>query len=315
MKTKMQYTALIASLMLVMPYVAYADQGSISQYASQRLQIQMASMTCYNAYFTGYFNDVVTVINNATVTSSLSNDMTKLGTNFSALQADANAGNKTQFKTDVKTYDSNVRTANLDARTAIKNTHDKNVYSTLKSDMVQLKAVHKSCTSGVKQEQKAKLREQMFNKDLLHEQKITNKLAAHGANTTELNQTINLASNQIQAFETAVNNAQNSTQLEAALHSFCLYNGCKNPDNFHLAAKIAIESNQAQLNFLATKNSTSSYQVIVNQAQTDLNNAQTALDQVGSNKYQGTQSSDVWTSIKAATDLIHHLQQIVNHKH
>ena len=88
-----------------------------------------------------------------------------------------------------------------------------------------------------------------------------------------------------------------------------------NADNFHFAAVTAIQVDQVKLNVLATKNNTSSYQTMVSQAQTDIGNAQTALNQVGSSKYQGNQSNDVWNNIKAASDLIHHLQQIVNHKH
>ncbi len=315
MKPTTKYSAFIAAVLLVMPYVAYADQGSSSQYASQRLQIQMAAMTCRNTYVTGYLNDVVTVINNATITSTLTNtDIPKLGTDYSALQTDATANNAAQFKTDTKTYNTDTRTGNVDAHAAIKTAHNKTVYSTLRSDMKQLTSTYKSCLFGVKQ-QWAQLKGQMFNTALSHAQNMTNRLSSHGANTTALNQTINLASSQIQAFEAAVNSAQNSTQLQAALDSFCLYNGCKDPNNFHFAAKTAIDADQAKLNVLAAKNSTSSFQALVSQAQTDINNAQTALNQVGSNQYQGTQSSDVWTNIKAAADLIHQLQQIVNHKH
>ncbi|HXX06252.1 MAG TPA: hypothetical protein VEJ68_05460, partial [Candidatus Bathyarchaeia archaeon] len=74
------------------------------------------------------------------------------------------------------------------------------------------------------------------------------------------------------------------------------------------------DAGQAKLNTLATKNSTSTFQSIVGQAQSDLNNAQTELGQVGSDKYQGNQSSTIWTNIKAATDLIHQLQLMANHK-
>lgn len=60
---------------------------------------------------------------------------------------------------------------------------------------------------------------------------------------------------------------------------------------------------------------TSSFQALIGQAQTDITNAQTALSQVGANPYQGMQSSTVWNDIKAAADIIHQLQQMVNHKH
>jgi hypothetical protein len=305
----------VAVALLILPYAAYADQGTKSQYASQVLQLEMSVMTCRNNYVTGYLNDVASAINNATITSTLTGtDIPKIGSDYTSLQSDTTANNGAQFKTDTKAYSADTKTANLDSRSEIKTAHDKTVYSTLKSDLSQLKSTYNTCIFGVKQ-QYAQLKAQMFNSYLSHTQNMTNKLESHGENTTALGQTINLASSQIQAFEAAVNNAQNSSQLQAALKSFCLYNGCKTADNFHFAATTAIEVNQAKLNLLAGKNSTSSYQAIVSQAQTDLTNAHNTLSQVGSNQYQGTQSSDIWNNIKAAADLIHHLQQIVNHKH
>lgn len=315
MKPTIKYSAFMASLLLMMPMVAYADQGSKSQYESQVLQLQLAAMTCRNTYVTGYLGDVVSVINNGTITTTLTNtDIPKLGTDFGSIQTDATSNNKAQFKTDVKTYNGDTKTANLDARTAIKTAHSKTVYTTLKTDIKQLQSTYQGCLFGVKQ-QIAQLKIQMFNNSLSHAQNMTNKLASHGVNTTALTSTINQASSSVQAFEAAINSAQNSTQLQAALNSFCLYNGCKDPNNFHFAAITAIDADQGKLNLLAGKNSTASYQSLVSQAQTDLTNAQTALSQVGSNQYQGTQSSDVWNNIKAASDVIHQLQQMVNHKH
>lgn len=314
MNSTVKYSVFVASLILMLPYAAYADQGSTSQYASQRLQIQLTSLTCINTYATSYLNDVASAINNSTITSNVTNtDLPKLGTDFSALQADVNANNTAQFKTDELKYKTDARTANHDAVSAIRAAHNKTINSTLKSDVRTLQSNEKSCLYATKQQQ-AQHKIQMFNTSLSHAQNMTNKLGSHGANTTGLTQIISLANTKIQAFQTAVNNAQNSTQLQAALSSFCLYNGCKSPNNFHFAANTAIQADQAKLNVLATKNSTSSYQGLVSQAQTDLNNAQTALNQVGANQYQGTQSSIVWNDIKATADVIHQLQ-IVNHKH
>lgn len=314
MKQAIKYSAVIASFILVLPYMAYADTGSATPHASQMLQIQMASMTCRNTHTAGYIGDVVTAINNATVTATTSTDLTKLGNDFSALQSDANGSNAAQFKADSKTYNIDSRTVNLDARAAIKTVHSKSVNAELKSDATPLKSAYNSCLFGVKH-QYAQLKMQMFTSALLHAKNMTKKMSERGMNTTALNQTIGMAGGQIQSFEAAVNNAQNSTQLKAALDSFCLYNGCKNPDNFHFAAKTAIDSAQAKIRFLAGKNSTSSYQTLVSQAQADLGNAQTALSQVGSSKYQGTQSSDVWNNIKGAVDIIHQLQHLASHKH
>jgi len=314
MQTRFQYTALIACVMLVLPSAAFADSSPKSKYAEQQLQVQFSSITCNNAYLDGYLNAVVTAINNSTTTATLSTDIAKTGADFVALQTDVNSSNAAQFKIDIKTYHSDTRTANLDSHADLKATHSKTVSATLKSATSQLRSTENSCLFVAKQ-QRAHLKLDMYNYDMARANNMTKKMVAHGEDATGMTNVINNATAQIQAFQLAIQNAQNSTQIQAALESFCLYNGCKTPDNFHFAAATAIQADQAKLNVLATKNSTSSYQTLVSQAQTDIGNAQTALNQVGSNKYQGNQSSDVWNNIKAATDVIHHLQQIVNHKH
>ena len=311
MNSTVKYGAFIASLILVMPYVAFADQGT----RSQILPIQLATVTCSDTHATAYLDDVVNAINNSTITSSITTtDMAKMNADFAALQADANANNTAQFKIDTQKFNADQRVSNLDAISAIRTVHSKTVNTVLKSDNSQLQATEKSCLFAAKQ-QKAQVKVQSFNKAISHAQDLSGKLSKHGENTVSLNQTINNANSQIQAFQNAVNNAQNSTQLQAALNSFCLYNGCKTNNNFHFAANAAIQADQAKLNLLSGKNSTSSFQALVSQAQSDIANAQTALTQVGGNQYQGTQSSTVWNDIKAAADVIHQLQQIVNHKH
>ncbi len=314
MQTKTQYLALITSVMLIMPSMAFATQGTSGQIATQALQTQFATLTCENTYLVGYLNAVVSAVNNSTLTASVSSDLSKIGTDFGALQSDANSGNVVQYKTDLKTYNSDSRTSNIDAHNVIMKLHSKSVNTALQTQVNQLRSAYNTCVFAAKQ-QKAQVKVNAYNNALSHATNMTNKLASHGANTTALSQTLSNANAQIQAFQTAVQNAQNSTQIQAALNSFCLYNGCKTPNNFHFAAVTAIQATLAKLSLLATKNMTSTYQGLVSQAKTDLANAQTALNQVGSNQYQGTQSSTVWNNIKAAVDIVHQLQQIVNHKH
>lgn len=315
MKPNLRYGAFIASLLLVMPIAAYADNGMRSNYASQSLQLQLDTMTCRNTYVTGYLGDVVSIINNSTTTSTLTTtDIPKLGTDFSSMQSDAGTNNTAQFKTDMKTYNGDTKTADLDVKTDVKIAHSKTINTTLRSDNKQLQLAYQSCLFGVKQ-QVAQFKENMFNAHIANAQNRAEKLALRGLNTAGLNQTIDNANAGVQAFEQAVANAQNSTQLKAALQSFCLYNGCKNPSNQHFAANTAIQIDQSRLNVLASKNTTSTFQGLVSQAQTDLANAQTALTQVGSSQYQGNQSDTVWNDIKDASDTIQQLQHIVNHKH
>jgi len=313
MNPTVKYGAFAALLILVMPYLAFADQGSIPQ--SSNLQLPLASVTCIDTHATAYLSDVVNVINNSTITSTITTtDIPKLNADFAALQSDATSNNIAQFKIDSKQYSSDQRTASLDAISDIRAVHSKTVNIELRTDNAQLQSAQKSCLFAVNQ-QRAQIKIQKFDQAITNAQNISGRLSKHGANTTGLNQTIDNAYNQIQAFQSSVNGAQNKTQLQSALNSFCLYNGCKTGDNFHFAANTVIQADQAKLNLLAGQNSTSSFQALVGQAQTDLTNAQTALNQVGSSQYQGAQSNTVWSDIKAAGEIIHQLQQIVNPKH
>src|SRR5579864_1687339 len=175
MQTRLQYTALIACVMLVLPSAAFADPSPKSKYAEQQLQVQLASLTCTNAYLDGSLNAIVTAINNSTTTATLSTDITKTSTDFAALQTDVNSGNTAQLKTDVKTYQSDSKTANLDARVAIKTTHSKTISATIKSESSKLRPIENSCLFVVKQ-QRAHLKIDMYNENMARAQNMTKKM-------------------------------------------------------------------------------------------------------------------------------------------
>lgn len=315
MNANLKYSALLASVILMLPYAAYAD--SDSPYANQRMQIQVAQDACFNTYITGYLNAVVTVINNSTITSNISNnDIPKIASDYSAIQVDVTQNNTAQLKIDTKAFNSDGRTATHDTTTAIRTAHSKTINTTLKTDIAPIKSAYIQCLFGVRQQQ-ASLKVNMYSNAMTNAETRERNMEKRGMDTSTLNKTITTASSKIEAFKEAVNNAENSTQIKSAMDSFCLYNGCKDPNNYHFAAKTSIDAMQARLNLLTGLNSTSTYQSLVSQAQSDITNAQNALDQVGASKYNGTQSSDVWNDIKAASDIMHQLQQMSHkgHKH
>jgi hypothetical protein len=168
----------------------------------------------------------------------LSTDIAKTSTGFATLQSDVNASNVVQFKTDVKVYNSDSRTANLGAHNILKTVHSKTINTTLKSDASPLGSTENSCLFVAKQ-QKGNLKSEMYNQILTRAQNMTGKMTKRGEDITEINKVTTNATAQVQAFELAIQNAQNSTQIKATLDSFCLYNGCKTPDNFHFAAATA----------------------------------------------------------------------------
>ena len=169
-------------------------------------------MTCIDTHATDYLSDVVNVINNSTITSTITNnDIQKLNADLTALQTDATNNNAAQFKIDSQQYHSDQRTSSLDAISAIRTVHSKTVNSTLKSDNAQLQSSQKSCLFAV-QQQKGQVKIQKFDRAMTNAQNLSNRLTEHGANTASLNQTIDNAYDQIQAFQSAVSDAQNKTQ-------------------------------------------------------------------------------------------------------
>lgn len=125
--------------MLIVPSTAFADSSTKSMYTERQLQTQFLTANCTDAYLDGYLNDVVTAINNQTITATLSADMTKTRTDFATLQTDVIDANSTeQIKNDIVTYHSDSKTANLDARAELKTMHSKTVNAMLKSDTSQL---------------------------------------------------------------------------------------------------------------------------------------------------------------------------------
>lgn len=139
-------------------------------------------------------------------------------------------------------------------------------------------------------------------------------LAGKGLNITALNNVISNASIDVSSLQSAINSANDSKSLQKAINSFCLYNGCKNGTNFHFAANSAIAVKQAQLTKIQSRNGSSTYSTQIIQAQNDLGAAQSVLNTVGIGQYSGTQQSDVWNNIKAATDIIKQIWQELGHK-
>ncbi len=308
MKTKMQFVALVACVMMILPSAAFATPSWSSQYA----QAAMSRITCNTNLVTGFINDVMTNVPSAT---SLSQNLNTINSDTSTLQGYANNNDRASFLSFVKnTYKVDVKSAFVAIHDAIKASNvTKDVRSIIKSDYSSLKSTYKGCMYSAF-EQLASAKTQALQLDIAKMQNRSNTLASKGIDTTALNQVISNADSQLASLQAAIGSANDSKSLKAALGSYCLYNGCKNGNNFHFAAKSAIAAQQAVLNLLQTNSNATQYSSQITQAQNDLNAAQSTLNTVGTGQYSGTQQSDVWNNIKAASSIIHQLWSELNHK-
>jgi len=212
----------------------------------------------------------------------------------------------------LKSFRTDSKTATLDLRSAIKNAKPTGDERTkLKTDLSNLRSTYKSCmfTAG---QQFANARVQAYSIGIQRVQNRTNTLQSRGVDTTQLTQLISQAQTNLGNLAAALSSATNSSQLKAALQSYCQYNGCKSGINFHFAAQSALTAEQAVLDKIKSNPNSGKYSSQIGQAQTDLTNAQNTLNAVGTSKYQGTQQADVWNALHDAHGIIKQLWSEIN---
>jgi hypothetical protein len=155
MKTQMQYAALVACALLVIPAVAFADNGSNQNQASVQqsyLNAALARATCQANYDTGSISAAISDISNIDQTS-ISSDSSKISTDVQTLTTDANNKDKSQFQTDLKSFRSDSKTSTQDLRSAIKNANPTSTEKTkLKTDFSNLRSTDQSCMFSADQQ-------------------------------------------------------------------------------------------------------------------------------------------------------------------
>ncbi|MGB6463307.1 MAG: hypothetical protein WBF38_03670 [Nitrosotalea sp.] len=315
MHTKMQYAALMACALLIIPAAAFAQtattQSGAATVQQDSMNAALAQVTCQANYLTGYIGDAISVIPNINSTT-ISADSSKITTDLQTVTTDINNDNKTQFKTDLPTLRADFKSGRLDLTNAIKtSTPTKTERSQLRSDMTSLGTTQQSCMFAAEQ-QSAQAKIASFQFAIQKMQTRSHKLYLRGFDTTQLNQTISQAQTNLDNLAAAISSATNPTQLKAALQSYCQYDGCKSGTNFHFAAQSALDAEQAALNAINSNQNSGQYSTQISQAQTDLTNAQSILGTVATGPYQGTQSTDVWNNLHDAQVIINQIWHDLN---
>ncbi|MDE1867325.1 MAG: hypothetical protein KGI08_06420, partial [Thaumarchaeota archaeon] len=299
--------------LLLIPAVAFAQTSTQSTTTVQQsyMNATLAQVTCKANYLTGYIGDAISVIPTINSTA-ISADSSKITTDLQTVTSDANNGNKTQFKTDIPTLRADFKSGRLDLNHAVKaSAPTKDERSQLRTDMRSLETVEQSCMFAAEQ-QSAQAKVVSFQFGIQQEQNRSHKLYLRGFDTTQLNQTISQAQTNLGNFVASISSAINSTQLKAALQSYCQYDGCKSGTNFHFAAQSALNAEQAALTAIKANQNSGQYSTQISQVQTDLTNAQNTLSAVGTGQYQGTQSTDVWNNLHNAQGIINQIWHGLN---
>jgi len=317
--TKMQYLALAACALLIIPASAFAQTSSVQQNQTTGqdayLNATLARITCEANFDTGYANTVINDITNINQTK-ISSDSSKINTDLQTLTSDSNNKNSEQLKIDLKSFRIDSKAISIDIRAAVKNsTPSSDQKNALKSDLSNLKETLRSCMFGTR-EQLANARITAYGNAILKIQNRTNNLGSRGVDVTHLNELIHQAQTNLGNLSGTISSATNSSQLKSALHSYCQYNGCKNGTNFHFAAQSTLAAEQGMLDKIKTNPNAGQYTSQIDQAQTDLTNAQGILSTVNTDKYQTSQQTDVWNALHDAHNIIKQLWSELNvHAH
>jgi hypothetical protein len=128
-------------------------------------------------------------------------------------------------------------------------------------------------------------------------------LSAKGIDVSSLNKIISDATAQIiTPLQNAVSSANDATSINNAIKGYCLFDGCANGINFHLAAKFEIAKLQIAFNKINSNQNVS--QTSITQLQTDITTASGILTQVGTGQYSQDQNTGLWNAIKDAYNVI-----------
>jgi hypothetical protein len=148
----------------------------------------------------------------------------------------------------------------------------------------------------------------LFNGSIATYQNEAGTLSQQGLDVGTLTALLQSAKSQIIApFAAAINGATNASQITAALNQYCLFDGCRNGTNFHLAAHFELDKLTAEVAYLETNKNVSPSSLVF--AQADLNNASSTLGAVGSSAYAASQSSNIFGNLTAASKAMQQSRQ------
>ena len=232
--------------------------------------------------------------------SSLNQYSTSLQQQTAQISSLANQGNINSFRTYVAgTYDPELRSTaqNVSARIKAANL-SASVISSLLLKYNASKSTYQSCYSNAA-ENFANQKLALFNTAISQYQNQIVKIQARGVSTSSLTRLLQNAQTEIiTPLKNAVQSS-NSSQIYSALAEYCLFDGCKNGTNFHLAANFQLQSLTAELNYLESNLNVSSSSF--SQTQSYLNSASSLLNTIGTAPYASGQETPVFNYLRNAS--------------
>ena len=253
-----------------------------------------------------FYSGVINEMNSLQPSDSLNQTTAKLQSDLNQIQTYANSGDANSLQQYVK---ANFESDNSMIKDAVTNWRQANVKNFtrnqrqgLLSDYNSLKSTFDTCQLNSLKDF-ANSRISSFQNAIVDYQKRIDALSAKGIDVSSLNQIISDATSQIiTPLQSAISSADDATSINQAIRSYCLFDGCANGTNFHLAAKFEVAKLQIALNTANSNPNVS--QTSITQLQTDITTASGILTQVGTSQYTQTQNTNLWNAIKDAYSTI-----------
>jgi hypothetical protein len=282
-------------LLLASANTVFAQTTNANQTLLQSAYVNAACKTNFTTAFIGHVTTVVPSLGSLGQYSAL------LRGDASRLSALAAAGNITAYKNYVSgTYDPDLNRIAKNVSSAIRAANlTANTIATLRQNYNATLSSYKSCNlQSAKEYALQKLN--MFNNSIRNYQEQASDLSSKGLDAGSLDLLLQNAQSQIVSpFENAINTATNASQIYAAINSYCLFDGCRNGTNFHLAAHFSLQSLSAQEDYLELNKNISTASLAP--ADTDLNNASSLLQTVGIKAYAKSQGDNIFDNLSAAS--------------
>ncbi|MEK6892670.1 MAG: hypothetical protein AABX07_00535 [Nanoarchaeota archaeon] len=242
-KIKVGVSLIIVLALFLVPLVFAEDaKGNAISAASTALK-------CKTDFFIDVLNSMTI---NITSAENLTQYSTKLQDDLKQIEIII-AQNNSTLKTFIKTtYEPDLKSA----REAVNNWRRDNKNLTkeqkteLKRNYAEIEKTFNGCQLTALKEM-ANKRIDEFNKHLTRYQNVTDKLLAKGVNVSAMQKVIDDARLQIIApLQAEIANKTSEKDVKSALKKYCLYNGCRDGINYHLAQRFEIAKLDATSKFL-----------------------------------------------------------------
>jgi len=326
METRFIAILLVASLLVLMVSAQSAPPAPNADKAAL-LESALKDMGCKVTYEKGIINAMISKF--PSLSPSLNPYIGKLETDLAQLTQYFNQKDVQNYSIYVQeTFTPNMMDANTAQRKGIEGLRDnsgldKNATKTamraLKSEMESLRAANEICFD---METHANLVINYYTKSLdMYEQRANNLSNRNIGAAVLSNLVAEARQNILNPLKDEVNSAQNSSQIKAALMKYCLFDGCLNGTNFHMAAKYETARLKILLNVVSGEAVNLNLQNLDldNSGSPDRDEIKIALDHVDEiidswanvNANSGQLKTE-WSNIRSAAKKIHALFVEVN---